>query len=269
MSGRSVGLTEMLHNFIPPVVVSVFILITQLGSLPILLAGSACVFWFIAWREGLILVGATLAAGALTSTLKAVFALPRPPSSMHVIVESGFGFPSGHAVAGTIVWALAAIILPVGTKRTRVVIATTVIVLVGLSRVILGVHYLVDVVAGIIVGLGYLYVLTGWDPVTPYRSLAFAVFLGGLAIILAGDGDAFVLFGAAVSGFVTWRLTPSTTGTLRRRDLGPFVLGAGVLGLVGGTYLLWPSRPLALGVGISLGAGIIGLPSLTERIRTH
>lgn len=269
MSGRSVGLTETLHSLVPPVVVSVFILITQLGSLPILLAGSACIFWFFARREGLILVGATLAAGALTSTLKAMFALPRPPSSTHFIIESGFGFPSGHAIAGTIFWALAAIILPVGTKRTRIVVASSVIVLVGLSRVILGVHYLIDVVAGIIVGLGYLYVLTGWDPVTPYRSLAFAALLGGLAIILARDGDAFALFGAAISGFAIWRLTPSTHRTLTRRDLGPFVLGAGVLGLIGGTYLLWPSRPLALGVGISLGAGIIGLPSLTERIRTE
>lgn len=267
MIARNLGVTETLQTEVSAVIAIVFILITQLGSLPFLLAASAVVFWFVARREGLILLGATLAAGALTSVLKAVFMLPRPPASSHLIGASGFGFPSGHAIAVTIVWGLSALILPIGTKRTRVIVAVCVIGLVGLSRLVLGVHYLGDVLVGILVGLAYLFILTRWRPMTSGHALGLSVVLSGLAIVVAATGDAFAFFGAALSSYLMWRRVPATQVSVARIDFAIIGVGGVIMALVGVSYFFWPSRPLALIVGITLGAGIIGLPTLINRVK--
>nr|WP_242493436.1 phosphatase PAP2 family protein [Haloarcula hispanica] len=104
------------------------------------------------------LVALLAVAVALVVSLKGVFALPRPPgagtathaellpAALRGVYESmatgeGFGFPSGHATLSLLVWGGIAWALRVGTRRQRAAVAATIIALIGLSRLVLGVHY--------------------------------------------------------------------------------------------------------------------------------
>ncbi|MCK6209270.1 phosphatase PAP2 family protein [Georgenia sp. EYE_87] len=99
----------------------------------------------------------------------------RPVVDEAVAHAPGFSFPSGHAMntaaAGIVVTAL---VWPLLGPRARAVVplvAGLLVVLTGLDRVLLGVHYPSDVVAGVVLGcaaaggsyLGYV----GWSPVHP------------------------------------------------------------------------------------------------------
>lgn len=96
--------------------------------------------------------------------LKDVFQRPRPQLPDPVAGSGGFSFPSGHALGVTVVaLALALVISPMlRERRERRWVGCAVcagVVSVGTARVVLGVHYLTDVLAGYAIGL--VWVLAG------------------------------------------------------------------------------------------------------------
>lgn len=122
------------------------------------------------WRHGahrltLFLV-ATTAGGALMSTaIKVLVDRPRPAVEHPVATAVGKSFPSGHAVWSTVVYgAVLLTFLPMlsGRRRGAAVLLTVLGVLaIGASRILLGVHFLTDVVAGHVLGLAWLAMATG------------------------------------------------------------------------------------------------------------
>jgi len=92
----------------------------------------------------------------LNSVLKNWVMRDRPPFQ-HLVHETGFSFPSGHAMnASTVYGLLILLILPlIKTKWIRIawaVIGLTMILLIGFSRPFLRVHYFTDILAGYCVG---------------------------------------------------------------------------------------------------------------------
>ncbi len=126
----------------------------------LLLAFTLWLFWQKRWRAGLVMLIFPALAGATSSILKQIFARPRPEVVPHLDTFANLSFPSGHATNAVAILLLAALVLP---KKRRVMwgcLAGGVGVLVGMSRLALGVHWPSDVLGGLLWGTGF--ALAGW-----------------------------------------------------------------------------------------------------------
>jgi membrane-associated phospholipid phosphatase len=146
----------------PPVVAAMGLL-TRLGNEFILVALPLVLLWL--WRRRLrqqaveVLI-ATLGAQLLNDALKLAFHRPRPSVFVSVIPGQAFSFPSGHAMVSIAFYgALAVIGWRALRGRPRIAWLTTmsaVVLLVGVSRLFLDVHYPTDVLASWAGGLLWL-----------------------------------------------------------------------------------------------------------------
>lgn len=148
-----VSILSAIHHHATPLHDRVVIFITNCGSaeviapLTVLLAG--LLFWKGLKRQAVILTFGVGGAAAANVVLKMIFQRDRPSLWSPLVAERSFSFPSGHAMASS-AFALCILLLLWRTKwRWLAAIAGTLFVLlVGLSRMYLGVHYPTDVVAG-------------------------------------------------------------------------------------------------------------------------
>ncbi len=135
--------------------------ITALGSTAILtLVTVAAVAWLALLRKfgAAVLVGLAVIGGALLSlALKSGFARPRPELVPHGDVVTSLSFPSGHAMSSAIVYLTLAALLSRAQPHRRLKIyllsvAVVLTLMIGVSRVYLGVHWPSDVAAGWCIG---------------------------------------------------------------------------------------------------------------------
>jgi undecaprenyl-diphosphatase len=106
------------------------------------------------------LVVAVGGGALLSALLKELFERPRPAVVTHLVEVSSASFPSGHAMLSAITYltlgALVARVIPSQRLRAYVfAIAIVVTLLVGISRLYLGVHWPTDVLAGWCVGASW------------------------------------------------------------------------------------------------------------------
>jgi len=131
-----------------------------------------------AWGRRLdaLLLGVTITAGmGINSLLKLLFSRPRPDLMPHLDTVMSLSFPSGHAAHSATLYLLIALFAGSMThgSKTQVAIvsvAAVLIMLIGLSRVVLGVHWPSDVLAGWAVGTGF--AMIGWNMRTRMIRLA-------------------------------------------------------------------------------------------------
>jgi len=94
------------------------------------------------------------------------FVLQRPrPDNFRIIDESGYSFPSGHAMVSMAFYGYLIYLIYINIKNkylkySLIFILTCLIIIIGISRIYLGVHYTSDVVAGFLVSISYLIVYT-------------------------------------------------------------------------------------------------------------
>ena len=131
-----------------------FRVVTELGGIVSVVVVTALLvgyFWFYKRQRRYALLMAFGVGGAATANvvLKALFQRERPSLWDPSVVETSFSFPSGHAMASAALVACLVVVLWRTRYRWVAVIAGGVIVvLVGVSRMYLGVHYPTDVIAG-------------------------------------------------------------------------------------------------------------------------
>ncbi|QDV86342.1 phosphatase PAP2 family protein [Planctomycetes bacterium TBK1r] len=136
--------------------------LTALGGISVMLIAVVSAAGFLAinraYRTMVVLVVSTLSGMGVSLWMKSLFARPRPdfvPHLSHVYTSS---FPSGHSMMAALVYlTLAALIAPVlrhfWLRFYTLAVAVMLTVLVGISRVYMGVHYPTDVLAGWAAGL--------------------------------------------------------------------------------------------------------------------
>jgi len=133
--------------------------VTALGSGPVVVAIALLVaaYAIASGRPRIVLaVGWTPLAFLLDNVFKLLLHHPRPTVAM-IALPPDYSFPSGHAVAASALYVTLAMIAASAERRAgprRLLIASGIVValVVAWSRVYLGVHYLTDVVGGLILG---------------------------------------------------------------------------------------------------------------------
>lgn len=119
--------------------------------LVILLAGLFLIFYRKSWRESILVFGSGFVAWGIAKILKILIHTERPFSVLSGVEplfrETGYAFPSGHtAVAAALAFALFFINKKVGYVFMLFAL------LIGLARVIAGVHFPIDILGGFILG---------------------------------------------------------------------------------------------------------------------
>lgn len=117
------------------------------GAVLIPIAAVSAVFLMARRRGGdaLALIAATASVRLLVTVQKDWFGHARP-GVLHWTPESSSGFPSGHAANSFITWVALAMLF--GGSRRAVAAAVMLSALVGVSRIVLGVHWPTDVIGG-------------------------------------------------------------------------------------------------------------------------
>jgi undecaprenyl-diphosphatase len=112
------------------------------------------------WRLALYLLITGAGALALDPVLKSLIGRLRPAVAHPIAHGTGNSFPSGHSLGSIVCYgAVFIVFLPAMRGRWRTVLTTTVvtlIALIGISRLLLGVHYVSDVVGAWAIGVLWL-----------------------------------------------------------------------------------------------------------------
>ncbi|MFW5933966.1 MAG: glycerophosphodiester phosphodiesterase family protein [Actinomycetota bacterium] len=130
--------------------------VTFLGDEEFYLLAMPVIYWAVSRRIGTRLGVMLLLTGAVNGVLKLTFAAPRPSflrPELGEVSETSFGLPSGHAQNGTAIWGLLAASLRSWPVRLALV---GLIAAIAWSRIHLGVHFLEDMLVGVLAGLGLL-----------------------------------------------------------------------------------------------------------------
>jgi membrane protein DedA with SNARE-associated domain/membrane-associated phospholipid phosphatase len=143
----------------------VMIVITEMGSVGVLLPLAVTVTLWLGWRRSwhtaAYWIGVAAFGEVLVQLLKFTLGRHRP-LDLYTGVEQ-FSFPSGHAVVSTVMLGFLAFLLSRRqTMHTRLIIATLTalyVALVAFSRLYLGAHWLSDVVGGISLGVAWVSIL--------------------------------------------------------------------------------------------------------------
>ena len=270
---RLVAASETLREAVPAEFLPVVWVVTLLGGSKFLMVGLSVTYWNAEEhrRELLAVVATAFVALAVTLSLKWGIGLPRPPASAqrYVAADSPVGFPSGHTIAATVVYGGGLVAFECHRDLRYAIPVAGIVAAVGLSRVVLGVHYLGDVLAGAAVGVALLGVFVLALRRGPTVVFALAAVCAVSALFVAGDtGDAALALGGSLGG---------TLGTVRERSFEPFesLTERGVLtvaglvflgGLVGVVEAVEPGLVLAGLVNLALAFGIISLPALVGEV---
>ncbi len=146
-----------------PLLNGFFFTVSGLGSSFFLLLVLPALFWCVDYRLGMRVAVACTLSAFCNSSLKVLFAQPRPfdlDPTLGIGRAGGYGLPSGHAQESMVLWGSIAHFIG---KKWCWALTAAILLLIGLSRVYLGVHFPTDVFAGWTVGiiLLWLYVISG------------------------------------------------------------------------------------------------------------
>lgn len=147
-----------------------FQLITHLGSgfflFPlVVIVAILLLIWYKHWLPAVFFSGGTYLTHKVNEAIKLFVARERPSISVSLNAE-GYSFPSGHAMISIVCYGLLAYFIMRKLKSKRLILTVQItigllILLIGISRYIINVHYLTDVLAGFFIGFllltGFIY----------------------------------------------------------------------------------------------------------------
>ena len=158
-----VALSAALSQHASDLQLRIFAVLTDLGDklvlIPLVTVVALLLLWKRRWFVASAWVVATAGGGLLNIALKDLFERSRPEYLHTFATAHGWSFPSGHSSGAFIVYGLLGYLAVLHTPKSfhipAAALAMTLVVYVGLSRVILQVHYFSDVLGGYALGASW------------------------------------------------------------------------------------------------------------------
>lgn len=157
---------QFIHPFQTYVWLQVFLGITEFGSVSGIIAIGLGVAYFMRKNRSAVLrllvalIGSTL----MSQGIKILVARVRPMPLPWIGTINSYSFPSGHATSSMVLYGFIAIVAYASAKSERgrllaIMLPGLLIMLIGVSRIVLGVHFLSDVLGGWFLGAFWLSVV--------------------------------------------------------------------------------------------------------------
>ena len=176
------------------------------------------VYWLIDKHFGFRFSVFFVFSAYLNSGVKHIFQTERPPRELRLVTQEGYSFPSGHAQGSTAFWGFLALKLktPLAAAGAALMIA-----LISFSRIYLGVHWPMDVLGGLTIGLVLLFAYSRIAHIDFLKTSLRTWILGSIAAavilyILHPTGDGPMTVGFLLGALIGYRLELITSSSRRR-----------------------------------------------------
>ena len=157
---------ELIHHLSSGFATGFFKVMTNMVHPVVMLVISIAMIHVVQQRKYLVALFGNLGLTVfLNLAIKGSFMRVRPPEELRMVVETGYSFPSGHAMLaasfyGFLIFMLLQTKITPRQKAEGMAVCFLVILLVGCSRIYLGVHYATDVIGGFLASTIYLILYT-------------------------------------------------------------------------------------------------------------
>ena len=153
---------ELISKFHSTIATTIFKIFTFLGST--IMVTSICLISILFLRNYYKIICLNTISIVLINQLLKFIVRRNRPIGINLIEETGFSFPSGHSMVsiglyGTIIYLICTSKLKKSLKITLSIIISFLILMIGISRIYLGVHFITDVLGGFILGIICLIIL--------------------------------------------------------------------------------------------------------------
>lgn len=267
MQTMQLAVMEFFQQMASPFLDTLFELATMLGEEMVFIFAIAFLLWCSSKRRGFAIFSSLFTSLVGMNLLKAAVKAPRPFQTFphiagkRVATATGYSFPSGHTTGAASFYSSVAVSY---RKRWLSITCAILIFIVGLSRMYLGVHWPIDVFAGLALGITVTFVTHGWflrlydrtETLVVFSLIVGIVSMAGamlLTILLetgmadpVGFTDLMKLLSLAGGGYLgfAWeqrRIGYTTEGTAGMRILR-FAVGIAVLMIIQGSKAVLPSH---------------------------
>lgn len=243
---------------------AIFTVITNFGD-PLVFIIIAAIFYITYDKK----FAKNLALGLVCSSyfnslIKNVFQDPRPPTNVNPskeygLVETSYGFPSGHSQTAVAFWGYMAYEFKNKVKANIIPIFFSILIfLVAISRMIIGVHDLQDVVGGLTIGIGFLLVFIYLEPIISEKTRELS--LNVKILLIVAISIFLLLLGTLLfpsNGLSLVPAAPIFTDTGGFSQSSGVILGLGVGYLIENKYVDY--QPSELDVKLKILNLIVGM----------
>jgi membrane-associated phospholipid phosphatase len=223
-------LIKFIQQFSNPLLDTFFQMITMIGEDTFFILVTAVIYWCIDKELGYKLGFVTLTSACVNFGIKEFLKVPRPIGepgirSLRLHTAAGYSFPSGHTQNTTTLWTFFMLYF----KRSWLYIASiSIILLVGISRLYLGVHTPADVAGGMLIGAvwvlfwGYLYEKAQRHK--DKRLLILAVVIATIGLLVFKETNYYKVVGALTGLLLGYLIEPRFINFNERTSLTAQVL---------------------------------------------
>ena len=262
---------EAVRGALPEIVITFFEYVTHLGDGVALIIFATLLYWFGAEsrrEQRALVIAIGLGALAISAGMKGIFVRPRPELSGGY---GGYSFPSAHAMGAAAFYGALAMVADTGTRLQRYVAAGSIIFLIALSRIVIGVHFVGDVLVGVGIGLVFVAIVFRGKTAEPGSIFVLSGLIAILALGLGSREFTTMTVGAALGATVAWQYVKSRSAQPRGAAILLLAyLCLPVILLVRALPVFWPDHVLLDAVEIVGYAAVTGailvVPIVAERM---